>query len=165
MAAKAEQIEDLEEADCCGHVLDDKGVVFMELKWKDNGFLSRAEVRKVMKNKREKKHYGHTWLKYCDENNLSNDKFRIQGQAILKRIKEHDWADCGRPRVTIEWEHGEETKPMVKDVSDVKGDGNGFGEAWTLYCNSIEIADDGFRKGHVDKSKKTLSKKKRKRIG
>ena len=36
-------------ADCCNHVLDSRGLVYMELRWKDDGTVSRALVRGVMK--------------------------------------------------------------------------------------------------------------------
>jgi hypothetical protein len=45
--------------------------------------------------------------------------------------------------------------------SGTRGDANGFLAAWTAYCDHTGKKDDGFRKGHVNKERKTPKKKKR----
>jgi hypothetical protein len=152
-----------EEAYCYNHLLDDKGVVFMELRWREDGVLSRHPVRKIMSNPLEKKKFGGTWLEYCDGKGIQQELFRNGGQSVVKTIKEHAWGEDGRPLVEIEWVHGEITKVPVKNAMDYKGDGNGFLVAWNKYCDETGMTAEGFRKGHVDKAHKRekLTKKKK----
>jgi hypothetical protein len=160
---EAEKEEEAEPADCYGHALDDRGVVYMELRWKDDGSMSRATVKSVMGRDYERRTLSGTWLQYCDQIGKTGEMFRIHGVSTIASIKGHEFNDCGRPVVEIEWDHGETSKVMVKDAFERKGDANGFQVAWAAYCDSLGVAaDDGMRKGHVDKDRKKVNKKKRK---
>ena len=87
--------------------------------------------------------------------------FRMKGKSLVKSIIGHDWGDCGRPRAEIEWQHGDTTKTIIKNATELKGDANGFIEAWGCYCDRIG-AEDGFRKGYVDKTCRIVVAKKQK---
>jgi hypothetical protein len=153
-----------EPAECYGHKLDDRGAVYMELKWKDTGDQSRGEVRAVMSKAYEKKKLGPTWMEYCNSKGITDDRFRIEGRSVVKLIRDHDWdKETGRPLATIEWSHGETTTAVVYRAFEKKGDANGFEAAWIAYCGSIQVQDEAFLKGYVDKNKKAAAGKKRRR--
>jgi hypothetical protein len=160
--ATEQEDSDSDPADCYNHVLDNRGGVYMELHWKEDGMKSRGDVRKIMGSMSEKRQLGGPWLEYCDRKGIMDESFRMKGKAIVKAVKGHDWADCGRPRVEIEWVHGDITQVLVRDCMDLKGDANSFIAKWAEYCDSIgDEADEGFRKGHVNKEHKMVVKKKR----
>ena len=158
--AKTQEVE--VPADVYGHVLDDRGGVYMELQWKDDGIKSRGEVKKIMNSPFEKRQLGRISLEYCNRLEINDELFRLKGKARVKGIKGHEWASCGRPMVEIEWLHGELTKVLVKNAMEYKGDANGFMAAWTTYCDGIGADDMAFRKGHVDKTHRLPIQKKRK---
>jgi hypothetical protein len=130
--------------------------------WKEDGIKSRGDVGKIMCSALEKKKLGHTWLEYCDKLGIKDELFRMKGKAVVKSITGHDWAECGHPKVNIEWLHGDTSQVLVKDCVQSKGDANGFLAVWTNYCDMIwEEAGEGFCKGHVNKAHKIVVKKKR----
>ena len=79
----------------------------MELRWKDDGSMSRATVKSVMGRDYERKTLSGTWLQYCDQIGKMGDMFRCQGVSTVKYLKGHEFNTCGRPVVEIEWDHGE----------------------------------------------------------
>jgi hypothetical protein len=123
----------------------------VELRWKDDGTVSRALVRGVMKVQLEREMVGPTWLQYCDHLGFHDKAFREDGMTTVKTIKGHEWGNCGRPMVDIEWACGDLAKLLVKDVMEKKGDANGFMAAWVAYCDGIGMTDEAFRKGYVDR--------------
>ena len=154
-----------EEAVCVGHVLDDRGLVFMELLWKDDNSNSRAMVKKIMASNTERAQFGPTWNAYCDRMGFLDDRFRIEGTSLVDQIVGCSWSDCGRPMADIAWKHGDLTKVMVKDAMEINTDNNGFKEAWKDYCWSVGKTEESFLKGHVNKEfKKVTTKRKRRRI-
>ena len=152
-----------EQAVCYGHILDKRGQVHMQLRWHNTGDESLGEVRKIMGDNFERKTLGKTWLEYCDKKGFTNLLFRMKGVSVVKSIKGHEWAQCGRTVACIEWDHGEETKGMVKDTMELNTDKNAFKMAWSTYCDSIGQTDEAFQKGHANKEKRSKINKKRSR--
>jgi hypothetical protein len=161
---ESEAESEAEPAVCYGHKLDDRGAVYMELKWKDTGEQSRGEVKGIMNKAYEKKKLGPTWMVYCERNGLTDDRFRMEGRSVVESILGHDWDnETGRPLATIKWSHGETTTAVVYMAFEKKGDANGFQAAWIAYCGRIQVQDEAFLKGYVDKNKKAAAGKKRRR--
>jgi hypothetical protein len=158
-----------EPATCNAHELDKKGLVYMILKWKDNGSTSRAKVKQIMAKPMEKMAFEKTWFEYCDKKGYDNNLFRNEGVSVVKLVKGHEWDEkSGRPVAHVEWLHGESTKVVVFDTIMKKTDGNGMKAAWVKYCQSIDNVSKGFVEGDVDKKHKQetkTTKKKRKYFG
>jgi hypothetical protein len=161
-----------EQAECVGHVLNTKGRVWMKLKWFDEKVPdSIHEVKGVMMNDKEKRIFGKTWMEYCTKIGLEKDLvFADWGYSIVKSIIGHDWLECGRPVVEVEWRHGERSKEKVMDLLDTSKDqNNGFNREWNAYCDNLGDIDPGIRRGLVDKKRKVVmpgtSKRKRRRTG
>jgi hypothetical protein len=152
--------EEAEPAVCAGHSLDDRGLVFMRLVWKDKKEEpSWGNVRSIMCNRAERKAYSNTWLQYCDSWGMQDDLFRMMGVSVVECIEGHDWAECGHPVARIRWRHGEVTTSLVVKAMETRGDRNGFKAAWDVYSAGIDGASEGFKKGHVDKSRRQEGRK------
>jgi hypothetical protein len=158
-----------DEAVCYGHRLDKKGMVHMELRWKDTGDESLGKVGKVMGSNQERRELGATWIAYCDRSGYRDDLFRMKGMARVELVKSHEWDDDGRPVAEVQWKHGEVGRVVVVDTLEKRSDNNRFRGAWLAYCESIGAKDEGFQKGYVDKERrkrninqsKKVSKKRR----
>ena len=155
--------EDLEPAVCIGHCLDNRGLVYMKLHWKDGIDKETGrpvedswhQVKGIMGINKERKAYGRTWIAYCNSWGMVDDQFRMMGVAVVEKIEGHEWADCGHPVARIRWGHGEVAVVPVKNAMEPRGgDGNGFKAAWEAYCSGIDGADEAFRKGCMDGSRK-----------
>lgn len=157
-----------EQAECVGHVLNSKGRVWMKLKWFDEKVPdSIHDVRGVMFNKDERQIFGKTWMEYCRKIGLEKDLvFADWGYSIVKSIIGHEWLECGRPVVEVEWRHGERSKEKVMDLLDTSKDqNNGFNLEWNAYCDNLgDIVSGIMPRGLVDKKRKVnmprISKKK-----
>ena len=161
-----------EQAECVGHVLNPKGRVWMKLKWFDEKIPdSIHEVKGIMMNDKEKMIFGQTWMDYCRKIGLEKDLvFADWGYSTVKTIIGHDWLECGRPVVEVEWHHGERSKEKVMDLLDTsKEKNNGFNREWNKYCDNLGDIVPGMRRGLVDKKQKVVmpgsSKRKRRRTG
>jgi hypothetical protein len=139
---------------CTGHKLNMKGHIHMVLKWSDDPDLSLAKVGTVMKVSSERKAFGKTWLSYCDGKGYKDELFRMMGAAQVETVVSHEWDDDGRPVAEVRWKHGEVTKVGVAASFEKGKDKNRMNANWMEYCRRIGMTDEGFLKGHVDKSKR-----------
>jgi hypothetical protein len=146
-----------EEAECIGHVLNTKGRVWMKLRWLDEKVPDSIHaVQGVMISKPEKTKFGKTWMEYCSKIGLEKDlEFSEMGYSVVKSIIGHEWLECGRPVVEIEWRHGERSKGKVMDVLETcKAQKNGFNHQWSVYCDNLGDISPGMRKGFMDRSRR-----------
>ena len=157
--------EDSEPAECIGHSLSDRGLVFMKLHWKDSKEKdSLHPVKGIMGSSLERKAFGRTWVAYCSSRGILEDQFRIMGVSVVEKVEGHDWAKCGHPVARIRWRHGEVASVLVKNAMEPKtADNNGFKAAWEAYCTGIDGANEALIKGTMDASRKKPANKRQRR--
>ena len=152
-------------AECIGHLLDLKGIVFMQLKWENGGGFSERAVKTVMRTPIDKKVLEGTWMEYCQKEGYTDEMFCKKGISVVKLVTGHEYSICGRPVAVVEWNHGEKGQLVVHTAMEKKTDVNRMKALWTDYCTSINNQDEAFLKGHVDKNHKTVPSKKKRRRG
>ena len=107
---------------CVGHMIDEKGILLMVLKWSDDPDESLGKVSHVMGVEYERKAYGTTWLSYCDGKGFHDELFRSLGIVQAEMVVGHEWDDEGSPVAKVRWKHGDVTKIVVA--------GSCVGEKW-----------------------------------
>jgi hypothetical protein len=137
----------------------------MVLRWSDDPDDSVAEVGLTMRIEKERKVFGRPWLAYCDRMGFKDDLFRIVGIERVETIINHEWNEAGKPVAEVEWKHGDVTKMVVLSLMESKTDLNKMKEKWEQYCDRIGCDDVGFRRGHVDRTKRLFAEDGGKRDG
>ena len=161
---RKKKIEVTEAAECEGHVLDEKGRVYMTIKWNGGkGGYNETAILTMMNTPHDKKILEGHWLEYCNQRGYTDDLFRKKGVSVVKLVLEHEWSPEGRPVAVVEYNHGENGRLVVYKALEKNNDRNGLMAAWTAYCNKIGVVDDAFLKGHVNKDHKEVQSKKRRR--
>ena len=154
----------IEQAEIVSHLMDKRGLVFMNIKWEDGRF-SQYMVKKMLRTPFDKKVLEGPWNKYCTDKNYKNEMFQKQGIAVVKTVVEHKLSTDSRPEARLEWCHGEEGWLKVKIAMENKKDMNNMKAAWKDYCQRIENNDLAFLKGNmVKKDKRGQRRKKRRRL-